>query len=59
MARVFAYLMSDAEVDLSDKGIFSDTSDVIRQAMKNIYQSGRDNQHITKRGFEIALKKLI
>lgn len=59
MARVFAYLMSDAEVDLSDKGIFSDTSDIIRQAMKNIYQSGRDNQHITKRGFEIALKKLI
>jgi len=59
MARVFAYLMSDAEVDLSDKGIFSDTSDVIRQAMKNIYQSGRDTQHITKRGFEIALKKLI
>lgn len=59
MARVFAYLMSDAEVDLSDKGIFSDTSEVIRQAMKNIYQSGRDTQHITKRGFEIALKKLI
>lgn len=59
MARVFAYLMSDAEVDLSDKGIFSDTSEVIRVAMKNIYQSGRDTQHITKRGFEIALKKLI
>ena len=33
MARVFAYLMSDEDVDMSDAAIFADTSAVIRKAL--------------------------
>jgi len=59
MARVFAYLMSDSEVDLSDEGIFSDTSKVIGEALKNVHQQGSEEQFVSKHAFEIALKKLV
>jgi glutamate dehydrogenase/leucine dehydrogenase len=59
MARVFAYLMSDSEVDLSDEGIFSDTSKIIGQALRNVHQQGSEEQYVSKHAFEIALKKLV
>jgi glutamate dehydrogenase/leucine dehydrogenase len=59
MARVFAYLMSDSEVDLSDEGIFSDTSKIIGEALKNVHQQGSEEQFVSKHAFEIALKKLV
>ncbi|MEP7263128.1 MAG: Glu/Leu/Phe/Val dehydrogenase dimerization domain-containing protein [Bacteroidota bacterium] len=58
MARVFAYLMSNPD-DLSDKGIFNDVSDVIHQALKNIYAINKSKTNITKSAFEIALKQLV
>ena len=33
MARVFAYLMSDEDVNMADAAIFQDTSAVIREAL--------------------------
>lgn len=59
MARVFAYLMSEADVSLSDAAIFSDTSKTIKEALKAVYQSGIDKTKINARAFEIALKKLM
>jgi hypothetical protein len=59
MARVFAYLMSDSDVDLSDEGIFSDTSKIIGEALKNVHQQGGEEQFVSKHAFEIALKKLV
>jgi len=59
MARVFAYLMSNGDVDMTDEGIFSDTSSVIYEALKQIHQKNKEKKGITKTAFEIALKKLI
>ena len=59
MARVFAYLMSEADVSLSDAAIFSDTSKTIKEALKSVHQSGIDKTKINARAFEIALKKLM
>jgi glutamate dehydrogenase/leucine dehydrogenase len=58
MARVFAYLMG-SHVEMSDKAIFTDTSDIIRKALENIRAQSPDKTGIAKRGFEIALKQLI
>jgi glutamate dehydrogenase/leucine dehydrogenase len=58
MARVFAYLMSNPD-DLSDKGIFNDVSDVIHDALKNIYKLNTERTNITKTAFEISLKQLV
>ncbi len=58
MARVFAYLMG-TNVEMSDKAIFADTSDVIRKALEDIYRQSSEKTGIAKRGFEIALKQLI
>ena len=59
MARVFAYLMEDGDVDLSDKGIFEDTSRTIEQGLKQIHKVKQDKTGISKTGLEIALKKLV
>ena len=37
MARVFAYLMSNDLQELTDEGIFSDTSETIHNALKDTY----------------------
>lgn len=58
MARVFAYLMQ-SNVEISDKAIFTDTSDVIKNAIQNIKNISGEKTGIAKRGFEIALKQLI
>jgi len=60
MARVFAYLMADGDVDLSDDAIFSDTSSTIRTALKELREANpNDKLRLSARGLEIALKKLI
>lgn len=59
MARVFAYLMSNGDVDMTDEGIFSDTSNIIGEALKQIRQKNKEKTGITKTAFEIALKKLL
>lgn len=59
MARVFAYLMSQGDLDMTDEGIFSDTSNIIRQAIVNIHVLNPDKNNICATGFEIALKKLV
>lgn len=59
MARVFAYLMSNGDINLSDEAIFSDTSATIRRAIEEIYKAGHQQNHLSARGLEIALNKLI
>jgi Arc/MetJ-type ribon-helix-helix transcriptional regulator len=59
MARVFAYLMSQSDVDLTDEGIFGDTSETIRKALAAVRNMNPEKTGITRTAFEIALKKLL
>ena len=59
MARVFAYLMETGEVDMSDSGIFEDTSKTIRNGMLAVHKINPGKTKIAKTGLEIALKKLV
>jgi glutamate dehydrogenase/leucine dehydrogenase len=59
MARVFAYLMSNDLKELTDEGIFSDTSETIKTALKNAYSKNQNKTGIAKAAFEIALKQLV
>ncbi len=59
MARVFAYLMSNDLKTLTDEGIFSDTSTIIRAAMEKTHQNNPSPKGIAKAAFEIALKQLV
>lgn len=59
MARVFAYLMSSDLDTLTDKGIFEDTSEVIKNALLATYQKNPQKTGIAKAAFEIALKQLV
>jgi glutamate dehydrogenase/leucine dehydrogenase len=59
MARVFAYLMSNDLKNITDEGIFGDTSETIKNALiaaqyKNVLKTG-----IAKSAFEIALNQLV
>ncbi len=58
MARVFAYLMTDS-VEMTDEGIFNDTSDTIKKAMEEAYEVSSSKTNIAKTAFTIALNKLI
>ena len=58
MARVFAYLMQP-NADLSDEAIFSDASDIIKNAIKAIKHKNQEKVNISKTGLEISLKQLI
>ena len=59
MARVFAYLMSNEEVDMTDAGIFEDTSRTIRRAMEELHAAHSAKTGLSKKGLEIALQKLV
>ncbi|MFK8038566.1 MAG: Glu/Leu/Phe/Val dehydrogenase dimerization domain-containing protein [Crocinitomicaceae bacterium] len=59
MARVFAYLMSYDLDHLTDDGIFSDTSNIIKEAMLRTHEKNSAKTNIAKTAFEIALNKLI
>ena len=58
MARVFAYLMED-NVEMTDKAIFADTSDCIKNALIKSHSINNSKTNISKTAFEIALKQLI
>lgn len=59
MARVFGYLMGNDLGKLEDEAIFEDTSNTIKEALKNVYQISNSKTRISKTAFEIALKQLI
>ena len=59
MARVFAYLMSNDLEELSDKGIFSDTSNIIREAIANTQKLNPNKTGLAKAAFGHALKQLV
>jgi glutamate dehydrogenase/leucine dehydrogenase len=59
MARVFAYLMSNDLDQLTDEGIFADTSDTIKDALVATHAKSSDKVKIAKSAFEIALDKLV
>lgn len=58
MARVFAYLMQ-ANVEISDDAIFSDTSEVIFNALKKIFERSAEKTKLSSRAYEIALAQLL
>ena len=59
MARVFAYLMSSDLKELTDAGIFEDTSATIKNALLDSHKKNNSKTNIAKTAFEIALHKLI
>lgn len=58
MARVFGYLMSE-NCELSDDAIFSDTSNIIKEAIEKVYAKSSSKTKIAKTAFEIALNDLV
>ena len=58
MARVFAYLMKD-NIEITDKKIFSDTSERISKSLQTVYNKNNSNKNISRTAMEIALKQLI
>ncbi|MFT6245061.1 MAG: glutamate dehydrogenase/leucine dehydrogenase [Salibacteraceae bacterium] len=59
MARVFAYLMSNDLKKLTDEGIFSDTSNIIREAIANTQKINPNKTGLAKAAFGHALKQLV
>lgn len=59
MARVFAYLMSSDLTEITDQGIFTDTSDTIKKALVNAHTKNTKHTGIAKAAFEIALNQLV
>ena len=59
MARIFAYCMSEDEVDLSDEAIFRDTSKTIWQAMMRLHQFNPKQKGLLKKSLEMALVSLV
>ena len=58
MARVFAYLMKPGTI-VTDEAIFEDTSAIIGNAIKAIFEKNNTKVNIAKTGFEIALHQLV
>ena len=59
MARVFAYLMSNDLKELTDEGIFNDTSSIIRDAIANTQKLNPNKTGLAKAAFGHALKQLV
>lgn len=59
MARVFAYLMSEDLGEITDEGIFSDTSSTIFKAMERAKSSNSNKTGIAKTAFALALDQLV
>ncbi|WP_456440090.1 Glu/Leu/Phe/Val dehydrogenase dimerization domain-containing protein [Psychroserpens sp.] len=58
MARVFAYFM-ERKVQMTDEAIFNDTSEIINDAIKNVYSNNKTKTGVSATAFEIALSQLI
>lgn len=59
MARVFAYLMSNDIKEITDQGIFNDTSEIIKNALIKTHSKNPAKTGLAKAAFEIALEQLI
>ncbi len=59
MARVFAYLMSSDLNEITDERIFSDTSQIIFNAMERAQKSNPSKTGIAKTAFALALDQLV
>ncbi len=59
MARVFAYLMSSDLDELTDKNIFEDTSNTIKESLIAANKVNPSKVNIAKTAFETALNKLV
>ncbi len=59
MARVFAYLMSNDLKNLTDDGIFQDTSTTIKNALIKTNTKNPSKTGLAKAAFEIALEQLV
>lgn len=59
MARVFAYLMKEAEIEITDEAIFNDVSDTIRTALQNVFELRPSDKGIAKTALSRALQLLI
>jgi glutamate dehydrogenase/leucine dehydrogenase len=59
MARVFAYLMSNDLDEITDEGIFVDTSETIKKAMVKAHAKNGSKIGIAKTAFSIALEQLV
>jgi glutamate dehydrogenase/leucine dehydrogenase len=57
MARVFAYLMSPEAV-MTDRAIFTDTSETIRKALKEVIKINEKPVKISSNALYLALRKL-
>lgn len=58
MARVFAHLMK-ADADMTDDGIFTDVSNTIRKALKEVQDINQKASGVSTTALNLALKKLI
>ncbi|MBM3167953.1 MAG: amino acid dehydrogenase [Bacteroidetes bacterium] len=58
MARVFAYLMSEA-AELTDQAIFADVSHTILKALKETHAKNQGRTKLSQTSYEIALEQLM
>lgn len=58
MARVFAYLMGNKNVEISDAAIFEDVSDTIKNALLEVKAKNPAITNITQTSLNIALEKI-
>ncbi len=58
MARVFAYLQNDKAI-IEDEAIFTDASNIIKNALVAAHKNSAAKTGIAKTAFEIALKQLV
>lgn len=58
MARVFAYLMSDA-AELTDQAIFADVSNTIYQALHRTHSSNPAKTQLSQTSYQLALSQLM
>ena len=58
MARAFAYLMESEDPEITDAGIFEDTSQTIYNSLKDVYDKSSSLTNVSQTAFEIALEEL-
>lgn len=59
MARVFAFLMSSDQLEITDHAIFSDTSTTIFDALKRTHQQNPTLTNVSHTAFQLALEELM
>lgn len=58
MARAFSYLMESESPEITDAGIFEDTSQTIYHSLKEVYEKSPSLTNVSQTAFEIALEQL-